>query len=125
MSRRPAAEILLIAVEEIGRLLSDAPAQDQDLITACDPWTIRDVLAHCSGSMLRVIEDRTHGFTPDENEIDVEELVLKQFERIQDELFREVHLLARCYHWSESEILSRPPWRRARYLAFIERDGER
>ena len=84
--RRPAAEILLVAVEELGRILSVASARDQSLTTACAPWTVRDVLAHCSGSMLRVIEDRTHGFTPDENEIDVQERRPWPFDRVRDEL---------------------------------------
>ena len=85
-SLRPAAAILLIAVEEIGRVLSETSRSDRDLVTACDPWTIRDVLAHCSGSMLRVIEDRTHGFTPEENEIDVAERRTWEFDRVRDEL---------------------------------------
>lgn len=86
MTRRPAAEVLLVAVEEIGRLLSEASDQDRDLITACDPWSVRDVLAHCSGSMLRVIEQRTHGFSPEENEVDVVERRSWEFDRVRDEL---------------------------------------
>ncbi len=83
---RPAAEILLIAVEEIGRLLSGASGSDRDCTTACAPWTVRDVLAHCSGSMLRTIEDRTHRFTPEDNEVDVEERCGWAFDRVRDEL---------------------------------------
>jgi uncharacterized protein (TIGR03083 family) len=86
VTRRPAAELLLIAAEEIGRVLSQAPAGDQDLLTACDPWTVRDVLAHCSGSMLRVIEDRPHAYTPEDNEIDVAERRPWKFDRVRDEL---------------------------------------
>jgi uncharacterized protein (TIGR03083 family) len=83
---RPAAEILSIAVEEIDRLLTRALEADQDRITACAPWTVRDVLAHCSGSMLRAIEDRGHRFTPEDNEIDVEERRSWPFDRVRDEL---------------------------------------
>lgn len=78
--------LLLIAVEEIGRILSGALAADQDTITPCDPWTVRDVIAHCSGSLLRLVEDRTHGFTPAENELDVEERRAWEFDRVRDEL---------------------------------------
>lgn len=86
MSLRPAAQILLIAVEEIGRVLSEAPATDQNLTTACDPWTVRDVLAHCSGSMLRATEDRVHRFTPEDNELDVQERQSWDFDRVRAEL---------------------------------------
>lgn len=86
MTLRPAAEIHLIAVEEIGRVLSESSGRDRDRITACDPWTVRDVLAHCSGSMLRAVEDRGHRFTPEDNEIDVEERRSWPFDRVRDEL---------------------------------------
>ncbi len=86
MVMRPAAELLLISVDEIGRLLSSASPPDRDRITACDPWTVRDVLAHCSGSMLRVIEDRTHQFTPEDNQVDVDERASWPFDQVRDEL---------------------------------------
>ncbi|MDH3539618.1 MAG: maleylpyruvate isomerase family mycothiol-dependent enzyme [Acidimicrobiia bacterium] len=86
MARRPAAQILLIAVEEIGRLLSEAAESLRDGTTACDPWTVRDVLAHCSGSMLRVVENRGHRFTPEDNEIDVVERRSWPFDQVRDEL---------------------------------------
>jgi uncharacterized protein (TIGR03083 family) len=81
-----AATILLVGVEEIGRTLSSSSADDHDLTTACDPWTVRDVVAHCSGAMLRVIEDRPHAYTPEDNEIDVEERRPWEFDRVRDEL---------------------------------------
>ena len=83
---RPAAELLLIAVEEIDRLLSGARQADHDRMTACAPWTVRDVLAHCSSSMLRAVEDRGHRFTPEDNELDVEERRIWPFGRVRDEL---------------------------------------
>lgn len=86
MALRPAAEIVLIAVEEIDRVLSTALEPDRDRITACAPWTVRDVLAHCSGSMLRAVEDRDHRFTPEDNEIDVEERRTWPFDQVRDEL---------------------------------------
>ena len=86
MTLRPAAQILLIAVDEIGRVLSEGTASNQDRMTMCDPWTVRDVLAHCSGSMLRTIEDRTHRFTPEDNEGDVQERRSWPFDRVRDEL---------------------------------------
>lgn len=67
-------------------MLSEGRASDQDRITACDPWTVRDVLAHCSGSMLRTIEGRTHRFTPEDNEVDVQDRRSWPFNRVRDEL---------------------------------------
>jgi len=37
------------------------------------------------------------------------------------DIFDEVHRLAWHYHWSETEILRMPRWRRQRYLALIDR----
>ncbi len=39
-------------------------------------------------------------------------------------LFREVHLLARHYHWSESDILAMTPARRRTYLSLIAEEIE-
>ena len=83
---RPAAAILLIAVEEIARVLSEGPEANRDLSTACDPWTVGDVLAHCSGSLLRLVEDRGHRFTPEDNEIDVEERRSWPYQQVLEEL---------------------------------------
>lgn len=40
-------------------------------------------------------------------------------------LYREVHALALCYHWSEAEILALPRERRHLYLSLIEEDQGR
>ena len=39
----------------------------------------------------------------------------------RDEIFGEVHTLARHYHWSEAEILALPQARRRLYLGLIDR----
>lgn len=41
--------------------------------------------------------------------------------RVSQDLFADVHRLASHYHWSETEILAMPRWRRQRYLALIDR----
>ena len=41
--------------------------------------------------------------------------------RVGNELFVEIHHLAAHYHWSESEILNLPRWRRKKYLSLIDR----
>jgi hypothetical protein len=52
--------------------------------------------------------------------VDLEMLALRELEREQRQLLKDVHRLATRYHWSESEILRLSPTRRARYLRLIE-----
>jgi uncharacterized protein (TIGR03083 family) len=44
---------------------------DFDRPTACPAWSVRDVLAHCSSALTRVVTGRLHAFTPELNEVDV------------------------------------------------------
>ncbi len=55
--------------------------------------------------------------------VDLAALALARLRQAQGGLIETVHLLATRYHWSEPQILSIPLWRRARYLALIDRDG--
>ena len=41
----------------------------------------------------------------------------------RDDIFGEIDELARCYHWSEAEILTLPVVRRRRYLGLARREG--
>lgn len=52
--------------------------------------------------------------------IDLEAFALKQLQQVQHNLLNNVHCLASAYHWSEAQIFSVPPWRRALYLKRIE-----
>ena len=54
----------------------------------------------------------------------LEQHALKRLNKAQKNLIRMIHSLAKHYNWTESEILSIPPWRRSQYLALIER-GDR
>ena len=54
--------------------------------------------------------------------VDLETVLLAALARVQAAMFRDVDRLARCYGWSEAEILAIPPWRRRRYLA-LDSDG--
>ncbi len=65
----PAAEILLIATVESERVL-DLNPDGLDLPTPCEAWSVRDVVAHCSGSLLRAVESRLHRFTREDNQKD-------------------------------------------------------
>jgi hypothetical protein len=55
--------------------------------------------------------------------IDLADFALGRLAASQARVFQEVHLLAGHYHWSEPEILAIPPWRRAKYLALLEREA--
>lgn len=39
-------------------------------------------------------------------------------------MLRDVHTLARAYHWSERDILALPLPRRLAYLALLEAEGD-
>jgi hypothetical protein len=57
------------------------------------------------------------------HEIDLAGILLRRLRTAQAALLEAIHRLARHYHWSEAEIVSLPPWRRAHYLALLEREG--
>jgi len=50
---------------------------------------------------------------------DCASFLLEELDRRAHQLLREVHSLARHYHWAEREILALPAQRRARYLDLI------
>ncbi len=51
-----------------------------------------------------------------EVEVDLDALLLERLARVQQDLLLEVHALASGYHWSETQILAIPAWRRAYYI---------
>lgn len=59
---------------------------------------------------------------PVEATLDAGALLLDELAGSADELFREVHALARHYHWSEGEILRLELPRRRRYLELLVAD---
>ena len=84
--RRPAAELLLIAVDEaIDRVLA-AGLDVGGLPTPCSEWSLHDVVAHCSGPVRRVTVGRLHEFTPATNEDDVLERREWELGALLDEL---------------------------------------
>ncbi|MGA5039437.1 maleylpyruvate isomerase family mycothiol-dependent enzyme [Streptomyces capoamus] len=72
-------------------LLRSRPDSDFALPTAgCPGWTVRDVLAHCSAALTRVVENRFEKgvFSPESNERDIAERAGWPNARIVDELER-------------------------------------
>jgi uncharacterized protein (TIGR03083 family) len=58
--------------------------------TACPGWTVRDVLAHCSSALMRVVESRFEDgvFSPESNDRDIAERADWSNARVVDELER-------------------------------------
>ncbi|MFD7405141.1 maleylpyruvate isomerase family mycothiol-dependent enzyme [Streptomyces sp. NPDC059866] len=58
--------------------------------TACPGWTVRDVLAHCSAALMRVVESRFEQgvFSPEANDRDIAERADWTNEQVVDELER-------------------------------------
>lgn len=69
---RPAARLLLIEAESLPVVLEGRNRWDFDRPTVLDGWSVRDVIAHCSAALGRVATGAIHGFTPADNEADVE-----------------------------------------------------
>ncbi|MFE0101748.1 maleylpyruvate isomerase family mycothiol-dependent enzyme [Streptomyces sp. NPDC059009] len=71
-------------------LLRAAPDDAYGLRTACPGWTVRDVLAHCSAALTRVLEQRFEKgvYSPESNERDIAERADWSHSRVVDELER-------------------------------------
>ncbi|MFE1749510.1 maleylpyruvate isomerase family mycothiol-dependent enzyme [Streptomyces anandii] len=72
-------------------LLRSRPEADFALATAaCPGWTVRDVLAHCSAALTRVVESRFEKgvFSPESNDRDIAERADWSNARVVDELER-------------------------------------
>ncbi len=60
-----------------------------------------------------------------ESVLDAAEFLLAEVNARGGRLLREIHTLARAYHWSEADILGLSPTRRQAYLALVADDAER
>jgi uncharacterized protein (TIGR03083 family) len=74
-ARDPERPVRLLHAERDALLpvLDSVPAAAFDRPTACPGWSVRDVLAHCAAALSRVIAHDLHAFTPELNELDVNE----------------------------------------------------
>ncbi|AJE84592.1 MULTISPECIES: maleylpyruvate isomerase family mycothiol-dependent enzyme [Streptomyces] len=80
--------LLLTERDALLPLLRARPEEDFALRTCCPGWTVREVLAHCSAALLRVVENRYEEgvFTPEGNDRDIAERADWPLARILDEL---------------------------------------
>ncbi|MGW2568641.1 maleylpyruvate isomerase family mycothiol-dependent enzyme [Streptomyces sp. NPDC001537] len=83
--------LLTVERDALIPLLRARPDADFALpTTACPGWTVRDVLAHCSSALLRVVESRFEEgvFSPASNDRDIAERADWTNQQVVDELER-------------------------------------
>jgi uncharacterized protein (TIGR03083 family) len=80
------ARLLLTERDVLLPILRRTPVEAFDRPTVCTGWTVRDVLAHCGCALTRAAEGRMHRFTPELNEIDVDERRSWPLEQVVAEL---------------------------------------
>jgi uncharacterized protein (TIGR03083 family) len=81
--------LLTVERDTLIPLLRARPEADFGIVTAgCPEWTVRDVLAHCSAVLLRVVEGRVEKgvFSPESNDRDIAERADWTNARVVDEL---------------------------------------
>ncbi len=81
-----AARLLRAERDALLPVLRETPVAAFDRPTMCPGWSVRDVLAHCTAALTRVIEDQLHAFTPELNEADVADRRGWPLSRLLDEL---------------------------------------
>ena len=80
------ARLLLTERDALLPILRRTPVEAFDRPTVCTGWTVRDVLAHCGCALTRAAEGSLHRFTPELNEIDVDERRRWPLEQVLAEL---------------------------------------
>ncbi|MFJ9708358.1 maleylpyruvate isomerase family mycothiol-dependent enzyme [Streptomyces sp. NPDC101234] len=83
--------LLTVERDALIPLLRSRPDADFALPTAaCPGWSVRDVLAHCSAALIRVVESRFEPgvFSPESNDRDIAERADWANARVVDELER-------------------------------------
>lgn len=67
-------------------ILRTAPASDFDRPTCLPGWSVRGVIAHCAAALNMTATQTWHGFSPEENQIDVDERAAWPLPKLLDEL---------------------------------------
>jgi uncharacterized protein (TIGR03083 family) len=83
-----AGRLLTIEAGALPRILRRTPDAALDRSTVCTEWSVRDVIAHCSAALNHVARGDVHGYTPAENQADVDERKPWPLKRLIDELVR-------------------------------------
>jgi uncharacterized protein (TIGR03083 family) len=82
--------VLLAERDTLMPLLRGVPEEAFALRTACPDWNVRQVLAHCSAALIRIVEGRLEPgvFSPESNAADVAERDDWPLARVLDEVER-------------------------------------
>jgi uncharacterized protein (TIGR03083 family) len=83
-----AGRLLMIEAKALPPILRRAKADAFDRPTVCTEWSVRDVVAHCSAALNHVAHGDVHGFSSEENQVDVDERRPWPLKRLVDELVR-------------------------------------
>jgi len=121
-----ARDLLRACVLEVGA--ADAVVESEGARRAL-PDELEPALAEKLGELdpqaeIRLAASCPHCRADLELSFDAGELVHAEIDAARDRLFREVHVLALYYHWSEREILAMTAARRRRYLELLARARE-
>ena len=106
------------AIERAGHPVDEIPPEVAEHVSACmaelDPQaqlSLRSACPSCGKSFNTALDTATYFFQE----------MSARFQR----MFRDVHLLARAYHWTEPAILALPFEHRRAYVRLIEEEGTR
>ena len=84
---RPAAELLLLEAEALPEVLARQSPAVLERPTLLPGWRVRDVIAHCGGALRRLVDGEELVFTPEANQVDVDERASWPIEDVTAELF--------------------------------------
>lgn len=71
--QRAAARLLLIESHAVRPIVDQLSTEEQQRPTICTGWSVGDVVAHCSAALTRVAAGDLRGFSPEENQRDVDQ----------------------------------------------------
>lgn len=106
------AKTLVVDTQALERWDETHFAAMEQALEEADPYTALDLESECPYCEAAVSQP-----------LDLESVLLHRLQSALTERLRDVHRLARAYHWSESEILALPVQRREFYLACIARES--
>lgn len=109
--------MILTLASELPAVWADTQVPDEAALIISREMEFLDPLVHFSLRVCCPSCQGEHSYT-----VDLQELALNSLRQVQQRLLEDIHRLALHYHWSEAEIVALPPWRRAHYLARLEKD---
>ncbi len=101
---RDAARLLLLEATALRPILEGLSPQEFATETVCTGWSVRDVLAHCSAALTRTAYGDIHGFTPEENQADVERRRSWSVGDVLEELFETYEKAAKAVDAADGRL---------------------